>query len=359
MLSLIKPKALKAGDKVATVSLSWGGAGLYKERYNQGKCQFEEAFNVKIVEAPHTLATPEEVYAHPDWRLSDLMWAFQNPEIKAILTTIGGDDTIRLLPQMTDKHFEIIHHHPKIFMGMSDTTVNHFMCFKAGISTFYSPCVMFGYAENGGIPNYMIENTKKVLFSTKPIGVLPESESFIAERVLFGQEHIIRRREPSTSWQYIGGQNTVQGRLIGGCADSLFSCMNGTSLFPEKEAFDNAILFLETSEEMPSSDQFVYWLRILGVNGILDRLRGILFARPGGEFSSEDYLKQKEWISNYSTYDTAILKVLAEFGRQDMPVVTHMDFGHTVPQVILPYGVLCEINPQARTVCLLESGVTE
>ena len=44
MLNLIKPPALKKGDKIATVSLSWGGAGD-KEilwRYNQGKKRLQE-----------------------------------------------------------------------------------------------------------------------------------------------------------------------------------------------------------------------------------------------------------------------------------------------------------------------------
>lgn len=359
MRHLIKPRVLHPGDTVATISLSWGGAGLYRERYKQGKRQFEAAFGVHVIETPHALASPEEIYTHPEWRLDDLMGAFSDDKIKAILTNIGGDDTIRLLPLMTEQHFRIIHDNPKIFMGMSDTTVNHFMCFKAGLSSFYSPCLLFGYAENGGIPDYMIQNTKKVLFSTEPIGVLPESQTFIVDLVLFGKENVVRKREASTPWRYIGGRKTVRGRLIGGCADSLFSCMNGTVLFPEKEVFEDSVLFLETSEDRPTPEQLIYWLRILGVNGILERLKGILLARPGGEFLPEERAAQESWIAHYADYDQAVLKVLNEFGRPDMPVVTNMDFGHTVPQLILPYGVLCEINPEAHKVCLLESGVIE
>ena len=41
MLNLIKPKRLVKGDKIATVSLSWGGAGDEETiwRYYQGKDQ--------------------------------------------------------------------------------------------------------------------------------------------------------------------------------------------------------------------------------------------------------------------------------------------------------------------------------
>lgn len=356
MRKLIKPKALKKGDIVATVSLSWGGASQFRPRYEQGKAQFEESFGVKIIEAPHALATAEEIYNHPEWRLSDLIWAFKNPEIKAILTNIGGDDTIRLLRLMTDEHFEIIKNNPKIFFGMSDTTVNHFMCLKAGISSFYSACTMFGYAENGGIPEIMIENTKKTLFSKEPIGVLPMSKDFIIDKVWFGQEDIIRPKTASTPWRYIGGNKTVQGRLIGGCIDVL-DFINGTSLWPSLNEWEDSVLFIETSEDMPSVEQVGYWLRGFCAQGILEKLKGILFARPGGEFLPQENAQKQKWLTKYERYDEVILKILQEYDCADIPVVTNMDFGHTVPQLILPYGALCEINPTAKVVSLLESGV--
>lgn len=57
MLNLVKPQRLKLGDKVATVSLSWGGAGdidlLW--RYNVGKKRLEEEFGLEVVEMPNTL----------------------------------------------------------------------------------------------------------------------------------------------------------------------------------------------------------------------------------------------------------------------------------------------------------------
>lgn len=356
MRKLIKSKALKQGDVIATISLSWGGASQFKARYEQGKKQFEEAFGVKIIETPHALCSAEEIYNHPEWRLDDLMWAFKNPEIKAILTNIGGDDTIRLLRHMTDKHFEVIKNNPKIFLGMSDTTVNHFMCFKAGISSFYSACTLFGYAENGGIPEIMIENTKKTLFSTEMIGELPISKEFIVDRVWFGQEDVIRPRTPTQGWRFLGGNKKTQGRLIGGCLDVL-DFINGTSLWPSLNEWEDSILFVETSEDMPSPEQVGYWLRGFGAQGILEKLKGILFARPGGEFLLEENEQKNKWLAKYEDYDKIIFKILKEYGCDDLPVVTNMDFGHTVPQLILPYGIRCEINPENQTVSILENAV--
>lgn len=357
MKQLIKPKVLQYGDIIASISLSSGVAGVFPERYKQGVKQIEDTFGIRVIPTPHSLCSPQEIYEHPEWRLEDMMWAFEKTDIKGIISNIGGNDTIRLLPLMTEKHFEIIRNNPKIFMGLSDTTVNHMMCFKAGLSSFYSPSLLFGYAENEGIPEIMIENTKKTLFSTEPIGVLPESKEFIIEYIGWDLKHQPKReRRPSTSWHYIQGDNIVRGPLIGGCMDALMSMIIGTKLWPELDEFNNAILFLENSEERPSIDLVLYWMRNLGAQGILKRISGLLFARPGsGYFETKD--EEQKWIDKYPEYDEAILKGLKEFGRTDLPVVTNMDYGHTLPQLILPYGIQIEINPKTKTVSLLEGAV--
>ena len=209
---------------------------------------------------------------------------------------------------MNGTHFETMRKHPKIFMGMSDTTVNHFMCLKAGLSSFYSPALMFGYAENGGIPDYIVKNTEKSLFSTEPIGTLMPSKDFIVQKIPFDDFQTIRCRISAESWRFIQGSTKASGRLI-------------------------------------------------GAQGILSKLSGILFARPGGEFSAQKVEKQNQYIAHYTDYDVAILKVLREYNCTEIPVVTNMDFGHTVPQLILPYGALCEIDVCTRKVSILEAGV--
>lgn len=356
MKELIKPNALKPGDIVATVSLSWGGAGLLPGRYNHGKKQFEDTFGVKIVEMPNAMKT-DELYDTPELRLNDLMDAFKNPDIKAILTNIGGSDTIRLLRYMTDEHWEIIRKNPKIFLGMSDTTANHFMCMKAGISSFYSPSTMFGFGENCGICDTTIKSVKQTLFSCEPIGVLPKSDVFIVDKVRWDDKNnTYRERTHTDGWHFIQGTNIARGRLIGGCMEVL-QMINGSSLWPSLEEWDNTMLFIETSEDMPSPSTFSYFLRNLGAQGILDKINGILFGRPGGEFSKDQVTAKEKWLAKYKDFDKYLLKVCKEYNRTDMPIVTNMDFGHTVPQILLPYGAMAEIDPVQKTVSILESAV--
>ena len=112
-LTLMKPNKLKENDIVAAVSLSWGGPSLLPDRYNIGVKQLEEAFNVKVMPMSHTLSDDNWIYNNPAARAKDLMDAFLNPDIKAIISTIGGDETIRLLPYVD---FDVIRNNPKIFM---------------------------------------------------------------------------------------------------------------------------------------------------------------------------------------------------------------------------------------------------
>ena len=95
---MIKPPKLQPGDKVAVVSLAWGGPALFPHRYQVGKAQLAAEFGVTVVDMPHALADPAWLERNPKARADDLMAAFADPSIKAILASIGGDDSIRTLP---------------------------------------------------------------------------------------------------------------------------------------------------------------------------------------------------------------------------------------------------------------------
>ncbi len=171
-MRLLKPKKLNHGDKVATVSLGWGGAGDtgIKWRYEQGKKQLEEEFGLEVVEMPHTLAGSEFVYQNPEKRAEDLMSAFSDPTIKAIFCCIGGNESIRMLPYID---LNVIKENPKLFVGYSDNTVAHFICLKAGLSSMYGPSILVDFAETGGIPSYTKNSVVQTLFASDPIGTFP------------------------------------------------------------------------------------------------------------------------------------------------------------------------------------------
>ena len=343
-----KPAKLVPGDIIAAVSLSWGGPAIFPQRYAAGKQQLEETFGVKVVETRHALNDADWLARHPQARAEDLMEAFADPAIKAIVATIGGDDSIRLLPYL-DR--QIVQDNPKIFLGFSDTTVTHLVCYQAGLVSFYGPSVMAGFAENGGIFPYTIDSMRRTLFSTDPIGIIsPNLDGWTVEFLDWADPSLQAQRralQPAGGWRWLQGNGRVQGHLLGGCLEVL-DWLRGTTAWPDSAAWDQAILFLETSEEAPSPEYVTRVLRSFAAMGVLEKIAALLFGRPGGSVSAADFKK----------YDQAILRVVAEEqGLTDLPIVTHMDFGHTDPMLVLPYGVRAEVNCDQRNIAIMESAV--
>jgi muramoyltetrapeptide carboxypeptidase LdcA involved in peptidoglycan recycling len=120
-----------------------------------------------------------------------------------------------------------------------------------------------------------------------------------------------------------------------------------TAWWPSLDMWNGAILFYETSEEAPPAKLIEYWLRNFAAQGVLQRLSGILIARPDPA-GSETYRAELE---------TTVVKALAEAGLPDLPVLSGLDFGHTQPMLTLPYGVKASIDCATATLTLLESGV--
>ena len=109
---------------------------------------------------PNALKGFEYLKNHPEKRADDLKLAFSDKDIKAVICSIGGVDTYKLTPYlMNDKEFiENVRKHPKIFTGFSDTTINHLMFHKIGMSTFYGPNILCDLAE---LDNDMLPYTKE------------------------------------------------------------------------------------------------------------------------------------------------------------------------------------------------------
>ena len=256
--TLRKPVKLSRGDTVTAVCHSWGGASPFPHRYQAGKEQLEKTFGLCVIEAPNTMLPAEELAAYPELRAQDIMWAFQNPDVKAVFSVIGGDDAVRLLPHLD---YDVIAQNPKIFMGYSDATVIHFACLKAGISSVYGPTIMAGFGENGGLFEYMTDSVKKTLFSSDAIGdIRPNTGAWTDDGSLSwaNPDNQVQKRPRRTSrpWRVLQGKGRARGHLIGGCVEVL-EMLKGTAVWPEADMWNGAILFLETSEEAPSQDYFI------------------------------------------------------------------------------------------------------
>lgn len=344
---LRRPRRLRPGDRLAAVTLSWGGPGGFPHRYRAGKQQLQETFGVEIVEMPHTLAAPEAVAADPAARADDLHHAFADPGIAGVVSTIGGDDSIRVLPYLD---LDVLAANPKVFLGYSDTTVLHMALRRAGLVSFYGPAVMTGFAENAGMHDYVTEGVRRMLFApSAPLDWPPNRNGWTVQTLDWADPASQDRRrdlQPVTGWRWHGGESST-GPTVAACLEVL-DWLRGTAWWPD---LDGAVLLLETSEEAPPPEYVTRFLRSLAVIGDLARLAGIILGRPGGEHLTE---KQR------TAYDAAVISVVRqEQGLSTLPVVTNVDFGHTDPIWTIPQGVPLRIDPAAQLLTFLDAGVTD
>ena len=342
---MIKTERLRKGDKVAIVSLSNGllGEKEFLHKYELGKKRLEEKFGLEVVTMENTLKGIEYLYNHPEKRAEDLMNAFKDKTIKAIICSIGGDDTIRLLPYID---YEVIKNNPKIFMGFSDTTANHFMMQKAGIVSYYGPCLMCDFANYVEMYDYTENAVRELLIEAKENYEIRKCDYWTNEHIEWCEENINKQKirlKDEKGYEVIQGQGKVRGKLLGGCLDA-FPIYNGTEVWPTLENWKDKILFFETSEDMPEPQYVTWYLRNLGAQGIFNVAKGIIVGKP----QSEKY---------YEEYKEVYRKVLKEFGREDMPVLYNVNFGHSEPIGIIPYGIECELDIDNKKITLLESVV--
>lgn len=131
-----------------------------------------------------------------------------------ILCAIGGDDTYRLLPYLFE-HNELANVvSDKIFLGFSDTTINHFMLHKAGLKTFYGQSFLADICEPG---KEMLPYTKKYFEELIRAGTIKEVKP--SEEKMPPQKY----RNALLAIKETGICDVLSGVLIGKPADEIYA----------------------------------------------------------------------------------------------------------------------------------------
>ena len=341
---MIKPKRLKKGDKIAIVSLSWGGLGdeNFIHKFYIAKERLEKDFKLEVICMPNALKGSEFIAQHPELRAKDLMDAFLDKTISAIFCAIGGEDTIRILPYI---NLETIKNNPKIFMGYSDSTINHFMMYKAGLISFYGPSIMCEFGEYVKMFDYTQSAVNDILFGEwNEYPLLPSQEwtdEYISwEKNNMNISHVMKK--DIYGYEVINGFGITKGHLLGGCID-VFMMVNCTKIWPTLNEWTNSILFIETSEDKPTPEFIKWTFRNLAAQGILKVINGIIIGKPQGEVF-------------YEEYKTAVKDVVVnEEKLVSLPIFYNINFGHAKPIGIIPYGIIAELNCEKKTITFLEN----
>ena len=350
------PKRLQPGDNIRIISPSSGvlGEDFVSHEIEIGKNNLE-SFHLQVSFGSNSLLGKDYLGAHPEARAADIKEAFLDDSVDAIISAIGGDDTFRTVPFLLDdeEFIQAVQNHPKIFTGYSDATINHLMFYKLGLRTFYGPCFLTDFAE---LSKDMLPYTKQsfaTLFNPTPNLIIDSSSTWYEERTDFSPSAIGTDRlahPEAKGYETLYGTGRVTGELLGGCVDSLYELISGDRykeqklinekyhLFPSNDQWKGKIFFFETSEEKPSPDRLAHMLQTLEQTGMFQNISGILIGKPQNETYYNEY---RELYSKLASF-------------YQIPTIYNLNFGHSYPRTILPYGAKVDIDFSNQNISLLE-----
>lgn len=318
----IIPGKLKRGDKVAIIAPAFSLSVVPENVISIANRRLNDlGFDIEL--SAHALECDNAASSPIKRRVDDIHWAFKNPEIKAILTAIGGTNSNELLEYLD---WKIIKDNPKIFCGYSDiTALNNAILKKTGLVTYSGPHYStFGQEKYF---EYTLDYFIKCCFRKESIKIVP-SKKWSDDEWWINQD---KRKQFVNSGPVVINKGVAQGTVIGGNL-STFQLLKGTEYMP---GFHDAILFLE--EEGPYSllnlDREVRSLiHLPGFSGI----RGLVLGRFQ---KSSDITPAKI---------ARILKIMPELSG--IPIVANADFGHTSPMFTFPIGgeVKLTVKDQSR-----------
>lgn len=337
-----KLEKLQKGDKVAILSPSFGAPGVWPYVYELGLQRLREVFELEPVESP----TTKKVGASQEERAQDLITAFEDSEIKGVITSIGGDDQVTYIKNLPTEPFV---QNPKPFFGFSDSS--HFMNFLwlNDIPSFYGGALFTQFAMQKQMDEYTVDYLKRAMFEEGE-SELQTSDIYNDEGLNWNDPNTLdqeRVYEKNDGWVWDGFENG-EGVTWGGCLESIDEMLRHGVQIPSLEDFNNIVLITETSEEIPSASYVSRVYRALGERGILARIKGVMVGRPKAwEFDKQNSKEQKQEYREQQR--RAILDVVRKY-NPSIPVIQNMDFGHTDPQIPLPYGSPAKLDSMSKRI---------
>ena len=247
-ITCTRPQYLKAGDKIALISPSY-----FTPMENVEKtADVLRNWGFEPVVGPNVGKVVDGRYAGTiAERVSDLRWALNDPEIKAIICNRGGYGTIQLIDQLSLKELAA---NPKWLVGFSDISTLHGLLTRAGVMSIHG--TMSSFLAKGG------EDMTSILMRDLLLGRVPRYELPAHEQNITGRAH---------------------GVLVGGNICTFVPNLNTQA---DATAGRDLILFIEEVEE--SMHNIDRQFNILRMNGVLSRCKGIIlgeFTECGSEFT--------------------------------------------------------------------------
>lgn len=306
----IVPPSLHKGDSIAIISPA---SRIDSAVIDRAVVLLTAAGYVPVV-MPHAYGDDYGSYSATDEeRAADVMQAFADPSIKAIMCSRGGYGSTRLLPLLDANE---IAKNPKWLIGYSDISAMHAFLTRSGVASIHGP--MCGHISSAGIYDESMPHLMAILRDG-----LPYTYTFA----------------PNQYDHYGEATGTIVGgnvMVINGLAETEWDIM-----MPRKG--EDIILFIEdVGEKIYAIER---WLVRMHQSGILDRLKGLIIGEYTEYDADEDFESMEQmihhWLTKWGYYD-----------KKDFPVLFYFPAGHGEPNYPIPMGTQCElkVTPDGSTV---------
>jgi muramoyltetrapeptide carboxypeptidase LdcA involved in peptidoglycan recycling len=338
----IAPK-VSAGDRVAVVSPSFAAPGMFPGVHELAMRRMRDEFGLEPVEYP----TTRRLNASPQDRAADLLAAFADPSVHAVLASIGGDDQITVLPFLDPR---VVAANPKPFCGYSDNTNLLNWLWNLGIASYHGGSTMVHLGRSGGLHPVSADSLRAALFTggdleLHPVDIFSEDELDWNDSTLLGQA---APTAAAPGWTWHQPDRVVTAPTWGGNLEILHWNLAATRWIRPVDDYAGCVLLLETSEEMPSATQVFRMLRNAGERGLLAQFPAVLVGT-----AKASNLSRRPTIEERRQYraeqQEAILRAFNRYNPNAM-IVFNIDIGHTDPQWILPYGGTVTVDGPARRI---------
>jgi muramoyltetrapeptide carboxypeptidase LdcA involved in peptidoglycan recycling len=316
---------------------------VFPHVYALGLRRLREEYDLEPVEYPTTRAAS----ATAAQRARDIEAAFADPSIRAVFSVIGGDDQIAVTRHL-DR--DLLAAHPKPVFGYSDCTNLLNTLWRCGVVGYHGGSVMVHLGRGGALHPLTAQSLHRAVFSDG-WWQLPCPEEFGDETVNWGDPGCVLIEppmRPAAPWSWHGPASTVTGRSWGGNLEVLSWLLAADRDILEPGGYDGCVLLVETSEELPSPLEVYRMLRNMGERGLLAGFPAVLVGRAKA-WDTAVPLSLTDRALFAADQCEAVLTALAEYAA-DPVVVFDVDFGHTDPQLVIPYGGQIRVDGAARTV---------
>jgi len=275
------------------------------------------------------------------------MAAYADPSIRAVFATIGGDDQITVLPYLDPAPFVA---DPKPYFGYSDNTNVLNWLSLHGVPAYHGGSTMVHLARGGGVDPEHLASLRAALFETVDLRIAPVDE-FSDEELNWADPAALTQaapRVPSPGFHWHQADRVVTRPTWGGNLEILHWNLAANRWIKPSDAYAGPILLLETSEELPPAGEVFRMLRNAGERGLLEQFPAVLV----GTAKASNFLNrppQEDRARYRDEQRDAVLRALAAYHPSAMAVFG-VDFGHTAPQWVLPYGGRMTVDGPGRRI---------